>query len=58
MRSVDIDNFRIALGDGIDTLQSSNADVVLMNMQYSPRTEFDDRDRVLRRNHASCRIAA
>lgn len=39
MRSVDIDDFRIALGDGIDTLQSSNADVVLMNMQYSPRTD-------------------
>lgn len=39
MRSVDIDDFRIALGDGIDALQSSNADVVLMNMQYSPRTD-------------------
>jgi hypothetical protein len=39
MRSVDIDEFRIALGDGIDTLQSANADVVLMNMQYSPRTD-------------------
>lgn len=39
MRSVDIDDFRIALSDGIDTLQSAHADVVLMNMQYSPRTD-------------------
>jgi len=39
MRSVDIDDFRVALDDGIDTLQSAQSDVVLMNMQYSPRTE-------------------
>jgi hypothetical protein len=39
MRSVDIDDFRIALSDGIDTLQTAHADVVLMNMQYSPRTD-------------------
>jgi hypothetical protein len=39
MRSVDIDDFRLALGDGIDALQSSKVDVVLMNMQYSPRTD-------------------
>lgn len=39
MRSVEVDDFRIALDDGIDALQSANADVVLMNMQYSPRTD-------------------
>ncbi len=39
MRSVDLDEFRIALSDGIDALQTAHADVVLMNMQYSPRTE-------------------
>jgi hypothetical protein len=39
MRSVDVDDFRTALSDGIDTLQTAQADVVLMNMQYSPRTE-------------------
>jgi GDSL-like Lipase/Acylhydrolase family len=39
MRSVDIDEFRLALSDGVDTLQTAHADVVLMNMQYSPRTE-------------------
>lgn len=39
MRSVDLEEFRAALEDGIDTLQGAKADVVLMNMQYSPRTE-------------------
>ena len=39
MRSVDLEAFRAALDDGIDTLQSAQADVVLLNMQYSPRTE-------------------
>ncbi|WP_439923626.1 SGNH/GDSL hydrolase family protein [Nitrobacter sp. JJSN] len=39
MRSVDIDNFRGAVDHGVAALQSAGADVVLMNMQYSPRTE-------------------
>jgi hypothetical protein len=39
MRSVDPDDFRAAVGDGIAAMQSAGADVVLMNLQYSPRTE-------------------
>ena len=39
MRSVDPDDFRGAIGDGIAALQNAGADVVLMNLQYSPRTE-------------------
>lgn len=39
MRSVDPDDFRQALDDGIGVLQKAGADVVLMNLQYSPRTE-------------------
>ena len=39
MRRVDPDNFRIALEDGVDTLRKGGADVILMNQQYSPRTE-------------------
>jgi hypothetical protein len=39
MRSVDPDDFRSAVGDGVAALQNSGADVILMNPQYSPRTE-------------------
>ena len=39
MRSIDTDDFRQALDDGIGVLQKSGADVILMNLQYSPRTE-------------------
>src|SRR6185312_7374364 len=39
MRSVDPDDFRSAVGDGVVALQNAGADVVLMNPQYSPRTE-------------------
>jgi hypothetical protein len=39
MRGVDLEDFRIALSDGIETLQDAKVDAVLMNMQYSPRTE-------------------
>jgi hypothetical protein len=39
MRSVDPDDFRGAIDDGIAVMQKAGADVVLMNMQYSPRTE-------------------
>jgi lysophospholipase L1-like esterase len=39
MRGVDPDEFRSQLEDGVETLQAGNADVVLINMQYSPRTE-------------------
>ena len=39
MRSVDPDDFRSAVGDGVVALQKAGADVVLVNLQYSPRTE-------------------
>ncbi len=40
IRRVEPDAFRTALDDGVETLQEGGADVVLMNMQYSPRTEI------------------
>ena len=42
MQSVDPDQFSAALDQGINIARSAGADVVLVNAQYSPRTEFDD----------------
>jgi hypothetical protein len=39
MRSVDPEDFRAAVGEGVVALQEAGADVILMNPQYSPRTE-------------------
>ena len=39
MRSIDPDEFRAAIDEGVVALQNAGADVVLMNLQYSPRTE-------------------
>jgi len=39
MRSIDPDDFRTAVGDGVVAMQNAGADVVLINPQYSPRTE-------------------
>jgi hypothetical protein len=39
MRSIDPDDFRSALDDGVVALQNAGTDVVLINLQYSPRTE-------------------
>jgi hypothetical protein len=39
MRGVEADAFGAALNDGVETIQAGGADAVLMNMQYSPRTE-------------------
>jgi hypothetical protein len=39
IRRIEPDDFRAALDAGVDTLQAAGADVILMNMQYSPRTE-------------------
>jgi hypothetical protein len=54
IRGVDPDEFRTALEDGIDKLHAANADVVFMNMQYSPRIEamlavtaYDDAMRIV-----------
>jgi hypothetical protein len=39
MRSIDPDDFRSALDNGVVALQTAGTDVVLINLQYSPRTE-------------------
>lgn len=39
MRGVGPDEFRHTLDEGIDAIHEAGADAVLMNMQYSPRTE-------------------
>jgi len=39
MRSIDPDDFRSALDEGVTALQNAGADVILINPQYSPRTE-------------------
>jgi hypothetical protein len=39
MRSIDPDDFRSALDQGVVALQNAGTDVVLINLQYSPRTE-------------------
>jgi len=39
IRGIDPEEFRVTLDDGVDKLRAADADVVFMNMQYSPRTE-------------------
>lgn len=39
IRRLDQEEFKIALERGIERLQRARTDVILMNMQYSPRTE-------------------
>ena len=39
MRSVDVDAFSAALDQGIDAGRKAGSDVILVNAQYSPRTE-------------------
>ena len=58
IRRIDPDAFRDALDHGLDSLHKGGADVVLMNMQYSPRTEsmialgpFVDSMRVVAQQH-------
>ena len=40
IRRVDPDEFRAALEQGVQILHKGGADVILMNMQYSPRTDI------------------
>jgi lysophospholipase L1-like esterase len=40
IRRVEPDSFRAALDDGVEALHKGGADVILMNMQYSPRTDI------------------
>jgi lysophospholipase L1-like esterase len=39
MRSVDPDDFRAAVDEGVVALRDAGTDVILLNPQYSPRTE-------------------
>jgi lysophospholipase L1-like esterase len=39
MRSVDPDDFRTAVDEGVVALRDAGTDVILLNPQYSPRTE-------------------
>jgi hypothetical protein len=39
MRSVDPDDFRTGVSEGVAALQEAGTDVILINPQYSPRTE-------------------
>jgi hypothetical protein len=39
MRGVDIDDFRGEIVDGIEKIKAAGVDILLVNMQYSPRTE-------------------
>lgn len=39
LRGVEPEDFRTSLDQGLDTIAVANADPILMNMQYSPRTE-------------------
>ena len=39
IRSIDPDDFRGAVDEGVAALQKAGVDVVLVNLQYSPRTE-------------------
>jgi lysophospholipase L1-like esterase len=40
IRRVDPDEFRAALDEGVEALHKGGVDVILMNMQYSPRTDI------------------
>src|SRR5579859_170324 len=39
LHGIDPEEFRSAVSEGVEKLQNAGVDVVLMNMQYSPRTE-------------------
>jgi hypothetical protein len=39
VRGTDPEEFRAAVSDGVEKMHTAGSDVVLMNMQYSPRTE-------------------
>jgi hypothetical protein len=40
IRHGDVDEFRTVLDEGIDAVKAAKSDVIMMNMQYSPRTEL------------------
>jgi hypothetical protein len=58
IRSVDPDDFRMALDGGIEALQKPGSDVLLINLQYNPRMEtmlsvgpYNDTIRVVAQQH-------
>jgi lysophospholipase L1-like esterase len=58
IKRIDQEEFKVALDRGLDRLQKAGADVILMNMQYSPRTEsmiavgpYSDTMRVVAQQH-------
>lgn len=58
VRAVDPDDFRTALEGGVGALQKTGGDVLLMNLQYSPRMEtmlvvspYNDTIRVVAQEH-------
>jgi lysophospholipase L1-like esterase len=58
IRRVEVDSFRAALEEGVETLHKGGVDAILMNMQYSPRTEtmvalgpYADNMRVVAQQH-------
>jgi lysophospholipase L1-like esterase len=60
MRSVDPDDFRTAVDEGVVALRDAGTDVILLNPQYSPRTEsmisaspYLDNMRVVAQDHCS-----
>ncbi|GAA3842687.1 GDSL-type esterase/lipase family protein [[Pseudomonas] carboxydohydrogena] len=60
MRSIDPDDFRAALDTGLAAVQKADADVILMNLQYSPRmetvlaaTNYNDTLRVVAQEHGA-----
>ena len=58
MDGVEPESFHNSLDDGVGTVENGEADVILMNMQYSPHTEFDDGRFGLCGHHAFCCTAA
>jgi hypothetical protein len=38
INGVETEDFRTSLDEGVEKIQAAGADVILMNMQYSPRT--------------------
>src|SRR5580704_3991416 len=39
LKGVAPEDFRLSLDDGVSAIETAGADVILMNMQYSPRTD-------------------
>ncbi|MGY2983728.1 hypothetical protein ACVI1K_001075 [Bradyrhizobium sp. USDA 4508] len=58
MRAIDPDDFRTAINEGVVALRDAGTDVVLVNLQYSPRYGDDDLCTALSRQHEGGGAAA